>query len=122
MLDALRAEEDDLWSEVREPEHELSLRAGRFLHTLRARPEEHIAVVTHNDFLTALLFDSELRLADEALRRKFKNAEHMAFVLTWAAAEEGAADGGGAHKAAEDAGGAAAIAAGSSASRHSAAE
>ena len=82
-LSRLAAEEDDKWTEVREPMEALHARAGRFLRVLRARPETFIAVVTHNDFLTMLLFESELRLADPALRRKFGNAECMSLVLTW---------------------------------------
>ncbi len=82
-LDNLATEEDDTWTDVREAESDLNARAGRFCETLAARPEEHIAVVSHNDFLTALLFSSELRLADPALRRKFKNCEHLPVALTW---------------------------------------
>ena len=134
VLDGLATEEDDKWSEAREPEHELNLRAGRFCATLAARPEEAIAVVTHNDFLTALLFSSALRLASPALRKKFANCEHLALVLTWrpqpaageaAAAAAAAGDAAGKEVDAGGAGGhggAAAVAAASSVSKDSAAE
>lgn len=79
----LATEEDDKWTPVREPMEDLIARSERVLHTLKGRAETHIGIVTHNDFLTALLFDSALKLASPALRRKFKNAEHMALVLTW---------------------------------------
>ena len=113
VLDNLATEEDDTWTEAREPEHDLNVRAGRFCATLAARPEEFIAVVTHNDFLTALLFSSELRLASPALRKKFANCEHMATALTWRPRPADAAGG---------AAGAAAVAASSSVSKDSAAE
>ena len=126
VLDNLASEEDDSWTEAREPEHHLNERAGRFCATLAARPEEYIAVVTHNDFLTALLFSSELRLASPALRKKFANCEHMAIALTWRPrpAAAGDADGAGAKDdgGAQQLGGAAAVAAASSVSKDSAAE
>ena len=80
----LAAEEDDKWTPEREPWAALVDRAMRVLHQVKARPETHVAIVTHNDFLQALLLDSQLRLASEALRKKFGNAEHMPIVLTWA--------------------------------------
>ena len=94
-LDHLQSEEDDKWTVAREPMEALVARASQFLHTLRARPETNIAVVTHNDFLTALLYESELRLADPKLRRKFGNCDHMAIVLTWSgpAGADGAEEG-----------------------------
>ena len=79
----LATEEDDKWTPEREPMADLIARTERMLHKLKNRPETHIGITTHNDFLTALLFDSSLKLADPALRRKFGNAEHMALVLTW---------------------------------------
>lgn len=79
----LATAEDSEWTEEREPMEALVGRADAFLDAIAARPEASIAAVSHNDFLTALLFDSSLRLADSSLRRKFKNAEHMAIVLTW---------------------------------------
>jgi broad specificity phosphatase PhoE len=81
----LATEQDESWSEAREPWEVLVQRADSTLHVLRSRPERHIAVVTHNDFLTALLYDSSLLLADEALRVKFGNADHLPLVLTWEA-------------------------------------
>jgi hypothetical protein len=79
----LATEEDAQWTVAREPMEALVGRADAFLDALASRPELSIAAVSHNDFLTALLFDSSLHLADPALRRKFNNAEHMPLVLTW---------------------------------------
>lgn len=81
---ALTAELDDSWTPEREPWAALVARASGFLRALAARPETHIAAVTHNDFLQALLFEApDLRLADPALRRKFLNAEAMSVWVTW---------------------------------------
>lgn len=82
-LDLLLSEEDDKWTEIREPFEDLKARCERFLEKLRLRPETYIAVVTHNDFLTSLLYESDLRLADPKLQKKFLNADSMPFVLTW---------------------------------------
>ena len=82
-VSTLATEEDDKWTPEREAWSALIERAMRVLHKLKAREESHIAVVTHNDFLQALLLDSALKLGDESLRKKFGNAEHMAVVLTW---------------------------------------
>jgi broad specificity phosphatase PhoE len=78
----LPSERDDVWTEVREPWEGVVARAESFLEELASRPEQSIAVVTHNDFLTALMFDSKL-LADEHVRVKFGNAQHVPIVLTW---------------------------------------
>ena len=91
---ALTAEEDDSWTPEREPWADLVGRAGAFLRLLVTRPEAHIAAVTHNDFLQALLLEApELRHADASMRRKFLNAEVMTVWVTWAA--EGAVGGSG---------------------------
>ena len=82
-VSTLGTEEDDKWTPEREPWAALVERTHRVLDKLQARPETNIGVVTHNDFLQALLFDSKLKLASEELRIKFRNAEHMAVVLTW---------------------------------------
>jgi len=79
----LATEEDDKWSPEREPMADLVARSERVLHTLKNRPETHIGITTHNDFLTALFFESPLKLTDPKLRKKFNNAEHQAIVLTW---------------------------------------
>jgi broad specificity phosphatase PhoE len=89
-LDLLLSEEDDKWTDVREPFEDLKARCERFLEKLRLRPETHIAVVTHNDFLTSLLYESDLRLADQKLQKKFFNADSMPIVLTWSNLENGA--------------------------------
>ena len=82
-VSALGSEDDDKWTTEREPWTALVERTHRVLEKLRRRPETHIGVVTHNDFLQALLYDSQLKLASPELRKKFGNAEHMAIVLTW---------------------------------------
>jgi len=53
-------EEDSLWTSERETKMELARRCEQFLGILAARPESHIAVVTHSSFLLtlfSLLFD-----------------------------------------------------------------
>lgn len=82
-VSTLEYEEDEKWSEAREPWADVSARAEAVLEKLRARAEARIAVVTHNDFLTALLHESALRVADASLRIYFKNAQHLPVVLTW---------------------------------------
>ncbi len=50
------SETDALWQpHVRETKEELRARAVRFLHAVMARPEKHIAVVSHSGFLQYLL-------------------------------------------------------------------
>lgn len=82
-LSSLGTEEDSQWTPEREPMPALISRADAWLDAVSVRPETSLAAVSHNDFLTALLFDSSLRLADPSLRRKFANAEHLPLVLTW---------------------------------------
>jgi broad specificity phosphatase PhoE len=82
----LSAEEDDSWTPEREPLDALVARAGDFLRFAAARAEHSIAIVTHNDFLQALLLEApELRVSEPGLRRKFANAECMALWLSWSA-------------------------------------
>ncbi len=88
----LVAEEDDTWTPEREPWSALVARAGDFLRYATERPERSIAIVTHNDFLQALLFHApELVTAEPALRKKFANCEVMPLWLWAAPAEEGGA-------------------------------
>ena len=72
-------EEDTLWdAEVRETDEELALRAKAFLHWLLARPEQHIAVVTHSSWLSIMFlnFTGECSApAGESMKRWFQNAE-----------------------------------------------
>jgi broad specificity phosphatase PhoE len=91
-VSTLASEQDDRWSETREPWEDVIARSVRFLSLVSSRPETHVAAVTHNDFLTALLFDSPLRLASDSLRIKFGNAEHLPLVLTWTAGGDVGAD------------------------------
>jgi len=80
----LSSEADDKWSAAREPWAGVVARAEGFCSTLRLRPERDLAVVTHNDFLQALLLMSrDVRIADERLRIKFRNAQHLPVILTW---------------------------------------
>lgn len=88
----LVAEEDNTWTPEREPWAALVARAGDFLRYAIERPEHSIAIVTHNDFLQALLFHApELVTAEPALRKKFANCEVMPLWLWAAPAVEGAA-------------------------------
>lgn len=89
----LATEEDDKWTPEREPMADLVARTTRVLHKLKNRRETHIGLVTHNDFLTALLFDCPIQLQSPSLRKKFGNAEHMAMVLTWTTIEATPASG-----------------------------
>jgi broad specificity phosphatase PhoE len=82
-VDTLATENDERWKPEREPWADLVERANRVCEKVADRPEKNIAIVTHNDFLQALLYDSALVLADESLRVRFGNADHRAIVLTW---------------------------------------
>lgn len=74
----LTAEADDTWTVEREPWDKTVGRATAFLAKVAAMPQATIAVVTHNDFLQALLLEApELRASDPSLRKKFNNAECM---------------------------------------------
>lgn len=84
------AEEDDTWTEAREPFAQTVARAEALLAAVARRPETYIGVATHNDWLQALLLHSSLKLADESLRRKFDNADAMSIILTWEDAPAGA--------------------------------
>jgi hypothetical protein len=86
-LSQLTTEEDSIWTEEREPMPTLIARANSFLRYLKQRPERAIAVVTHNDFLKALFFESELVFGEESLRKTFGNAECVTIALAWDKAE-----------------------------------
>jgi len=72
-------EEDTLWdAEVRETDEELALRAKAFLRWLLARPEQHIAVVTHSSWLSIMFLNFTGACsapAGESMKRWFQNAE-----------------------------------------------
>jgi broad specificity phosphatase PhoE len=51
---SLLEEEDPLWTAERESKMELARRCEEFLGVLAARPESHIAVVSHSGFLLTL--------------------------------------------------------------------
>lgn len=82
-LSPLQSEEDDYWTEERESMEALIGRANKFLAAIRQRPEQNIAVVTHNDFLKALFFESSLQFSDGSLKKTFGNAEELTLVITW---------------------------------------
>lgn len=84
-------EEDPTWTPEREPWEKTVARAEEMLQVLKDRPEQSIAIATHNDWLQALLLHSRLQVSDPSLRRKFGNAEWLPLVLTWAPAAGGAA-------------------------------
>jgi len=79
----LKSEEDDYWTEERESMEALIGRANSFLNVVRNRPETRFAVVTHNDFLKALLFESSLQFSEKSLQKTFGNAEELGIVLVW---------------------------------------
>lgn len=82
-LSDLAFEEDEKWTVEREPVRDLIKRANGLLPFLKARKEHRIGICSHNDFLTAVFFDSVLNFKDDALRVKFANAEHHALVIRW---------------------------------------
>ncbi|KAA0155977.1 hypothetical protein FNF29_01396 [Cafeteria roenbergensis] len=93
-LDGLLTEEDTLWREERESQHDLAARAARFLGALMQRPERRIGVCTHNDFLVALMRKSGLRVPRKDRSSLFRNAERRAYLLqAEAAAGSDPADG-----------------------------
>jgi broad specificity phosphatase PhoE len=56
--DDLRARglQDSMWTaDVRESDAHLAQRAAAFLRWLMARPEQHIAVVTHSSWLSVMV-------------------------------------------------------------------
>ena len=72
----LRASDaDSLFTSERESLEALAARADRFLELLFARPETHIAVVTHSSFLAALLNAALDTSASPAASEWFANAE-----------------------------------------------
>lgn len=80
----VRSEEDEAWSATaREPWDALVSRADALCAALRARPERVLGVVSHSDFLHALLFSSRLHVAHEALRIRFANAQALGALLVW---------------------------------------
>jgi broad specificity phosphatase PhoE len=79
----LASEADDKWTPEREPWEGVVARAEALCGLLRARKEESIALVTHNDFLQGLLLKSRLQPADDSLRVQFSNAQCVPMVLAW---------------------------------------
>lgn len=66
----------------RETVREVALRADLFIDVLRARPERHIAVVSHGVFLESLMTRCSLCVPEDALRRgHFANAEMRSIVV-----------------------------------------
>jgi len=79
----LASEADDKWTPEREPWEGVVARAEALCGLLRARKEESIALVTHNDFLQGLLLKSRLQPSDDSLRVQFSNAQCVPMVLAW---------------------------------------
>jgi hypothetical protein len=78
------SEADVLWHEhKRERESETRSRGMRFPHMLAARPEQHIAVVSHGEFLYAMLGNFEQHLGREGrqLLGYFDNCEMKSVML-----------------------------------------
>jgi broad specificity phosphatase PhoE len=79
--------------QARETLPALAARARALVAWLQRRPDREVCLVTHSDFLTALLHCA-LRLDDAApaaARAAFANAEVRTFALAWA--EDAAGDG-----------------------------
>lgn len=74
------SDEDPHWSTTRESDAALHKRATDFLHRLVARPERHIAVVSHNDFLAAFTCLPQLG-APKELQGPFANCELRSLAL-----------------------------------------
>jgi broad specificity phosphatase PhoE len=86
---------DPSWTPVREPLEDLQDRADEFIASLFEQPAEtkYIGCVTHNDFLTMLLFDSSLKMGPGMpspetetqtgpAGKKFANCELKSYVFT----------------------------------------
>jgi broad specificity phosphatase PhoE len=69
------AEDDALFTPTREPLPALAARADAFLEWVAARPEAHVAVVTHSSFLAALCNVALDTAAEPAAGEWFGNAE-----------------------------------------------
>jgi hypothetical protein len=78
--------QDELWTaHTRESDEDLAHRSGLFLQWIMARPEQHIAVVTHSSWLSIMF--KHFAASDENLTRWFENAEMRTVVLHAPAAE-----------------------------------
>jgi broad specificity phosphatase PhoE len=81
--------DEDTWHDPnrRETVREVSIRADRFLATLRARPERNIVVVSHGVFLETFMNRCALLCVDDSMKlKRFENAEMRSIVLGgWAA-------------------------------------
>lgn len=66
---------------MRESDEDLASRAGQFLQWLMARPEQHIAVVTHSSWLSIMFKHFAGPNAPESMTRWFENAEMRSVVL-----------------------------------------
>jgi len=84
-FDTLENETDHLWSPEREPLPTLQKRANDFLAYIfeNAFCGRQVGIVTHNDFLTMLLYDSALIMGPGMPEnRKFANCESNSYVIT----------------------------------------
>jgi hypothetical protein len=77
----IESEADTLWTkDVRESDEHLAKRAATFLRWLMARPEQHIAVVTHSSWLSVMTnhFAGECSVsAGTHLKRWFNNVRAL---------------------------------------------
>jgi len=85
-FDLLPSESDTLWSRDRESLEALQNRCDAFLTKLfdgqLTAACKYVGVVTHNDFLTMLLYDSSLRMAPSMpADKKFANCEIRSYVI-----------------------------------------
>ena len=86
----IESEADTLWTaDVRESDEHLAKRAATFLRWLMARPEQHIAVVTHSSWLSVMTnhFAGECSVsAGTHLKRWFNNVRPLGLQATLRAA------------------------------------
>eukprot|EP00124_Ichthyophonus_hoferi_P001825 Ihof_evm6s107 gene=Ihof_evmTU6s107 len=76
----ITSEEDKLWKEAsRETRESIHARALQFLAWVAGRPESTIALVSHQDFLHALLTAVD---APMELQGRFENCEHRLAILS----------------------------------------
>eukprot|EP01134_Creolimax_fragrantissima_P000659 CFRG0659T1 len=84
----MKSEKDELWTEIREPEDNIKSRVIEFLDFLVNRPEQRIAVVSHNDFLSTIF---NIIRGPRDMRGRFFNCERRTVSLT-SACKEGFSD------------------------------
>jgi len=78
----ITAEDDPLWTEVRETKAEIGERIYGFLEWLRERKEENVAVATHSGWLMTL-FNGAVVCEEEQLKTWFGTGEMRSVTLVW---------------------------------------